>query len=270
MKSILLSLLFTATANAAFIPGSECGLTDTWGGENDEWNFTETVEIYKMSERRLDMLPMKMQKQLIKAAAIAGSDAQDMNVVEAVAYLKENSEGEEVYYKSFDLDQKEYSAVQYYGGGNMTGSIFKKGSDVLHAEISDGDINCQKREASTVVLGASDDQDSVEATLTDLLGEVGIVYIKSKEAKLQCDDQVDVGSYRCLITGDISTYTTDKKSVQAQLFKLMSQSDLTAIRKSGNSYIIKDDSSKVVCTVKDFSRGSAKAIAYGCSVITNL
>jgi hypothetical protein len=99
---------------------------------------------YKMSAKKLQALPKVTQAQLL-ATALHGTDADDeevSDVVKAVKYLSENSEGDEVYVKYFTFKGQKYASVIYYGGGNAVGLIFKDGSAIPYAQNGDDSIVC--------------------------------------------------------------------------------------------------------------------------------
>jgi hypothetical protein len=120
--------------------GAQCGLSDSWGGDDSEWNFNEKRELAvdRMSAAKLRKLPKVTQSQLIFTV---GEKANN-DVVTAVKLLKSWSEAEEVYVKYFEFKGVKYASVLYYGGGNPVGYIFKDGSSKPIAENGDDSISC--------------------------------------------------------------------------------------------------------------------------------
>jgi hypothetical protein len=126
--------------------GSQCGLTDIWGGETnddgdavgEQWRFDESAEISigDLTPAKMRALPAMVKKQII------ASFDDVVTIEEAVETVKEHSEGGEGYYRQFTFEGREYDAVEYYPGGNAYGKIFKRGSDQPLAVEGDGDISC--------------------------------------------------------------------------------------------------------------------------------
>lgn len=122
-----------------YIPGSKCGLMDSWG----ELDSSSTTFDISRSTKRVNQLPNIVKKQLIAAANMSLTPpTSDAKV--AAAYLRDSSEGYELYVLRTEHRSKKFSVISYYGGGNHTGVIFPWGSDKPLAEIGDDDINCIK------------------------------------------------------------------------------------------------------------------------------
>jgi hypothetical protein len=128
------------------LSGSQCGLSDTWGGGTDEdgepvgeqWEFDESAEISigDLTPTKIRALPAIVKQQLI-------ASFDDVTTVEeAVQAVKEGSEAGEGYYKRFTFQGREYDAVESYPGGNAYGTIFKRGESQPVAKEGDGDISC--------------------------------------------------------------------------------------------------------------------------------
>lgn len=147
VKNFLLIIVFT-TSTVAFSKnegrkptewksGSKCGLVDSWGDFSD----VQTTFDISRSTRIVKSLPKVVQNQLIAAASFANGKVSDP--IKAAQYLRENSEGEELYVLRAEHIGKKFSVISYYGGGNHTGSIFPWGSDKQVASIEDDDIVCR-------------------------------------------------------------------------------------------------------------------------------
>lgn len=128
------------------LSGSQCGLTDTWGGDSDDdgnpvgpqWKFDDakTVDLAKLKPEDIRRLPDLLQRQLTAAVDGAG------NAEQAVQELLDGSEANEAYVYYFTFKNVKYVAVHSYPGGNPYGTIFEANSDQPFAKEGDGDISC--------------------------------------------------------------------------------------------------------------------------------
>lgn len=125
--------------------GSQCGLTDNWGGDEEEsgpqWKFNKRAEIkiQDLTPEKVRALPEVTQKQLI----VTLSDEAGNDAVKAVKFIQDGgSEGGEGYVHQFSFKGKQYDAVEYYPGGNSYGKIFLRGKSEPIAENGDGSISC--------------------------------------------------------------------------------------------------------------------------------
>lgn len=123
------------------LDGSQCGLSDVYGGENEDWQFepeSQSLSLGTMKAQQLKALPVITQQQIIATV----EDNSASNVVEAVAILKEGSEAGDVYLVNFSYKGMNYTSVHSYPGGNQVGLIFKQGSAKPFASNGDGSISC--------------------------------------------------------------------------------------------------------------------------------
>lgn len=125
--------------------GSQCGLTDEYG--SDQWK--EIGKGYNLSGRanedETQNLPTVIKQQLI-ITANRGLDVEHTDPVrsskEAIAYLREASEGGDLYVSHFEYNGNEFTQVLLYAGGNPNGLIFAKGTTHAVGIISDSDVQC--------------------------------------------------------------------------------------------------------------------------------
>lgn len=122
------------------LAGRYCGLSDIWGGEAYQpWKFDDqkTLDLRTMPFAELRKLSEHTKAQLRK---VAESDHGD--IVKVVGYLKDSSEGGEVYVREFEFRGQQFDAVEFYPGGNPYGLIFERGSFEPVASNGDGSISC--------------------------------------------------------------------------------------------------------------------------------
>lgn len=125
-------------------PGSQCGLTDYWGGPDDqngpEWKFDDgqSIELTNLKPSQILSLPIITQRQLMAAAEGEGR----INPIKAVEWLTTGSDGGEAYVEQFTFKGELYDAVIHYPGDNPYGVIFKHESVEPHAYNNDGDVTC--------------------------------------------------------------------------------------------------------------------------------
>lgn len=123
--------------------GSQCGLTDMWGGEEEEsapqWKFKKSAQIALQ-----DLTPAKIHAlpEITKQQLIANTEGEATTAEDAVKYIVDNSEAGEGYVHQFSFKGKKYDAVESYPGGNSYGKIFPHGSAEPIAENGDGSISC--------------------------------------------------------------------------------------------------------------------------------
>ncbi len=130
------------------LTGAQCGLTDTWGGEEDgpQWKFDESLQIalQDLTKTSVKALSLITQQQIL-AAAKAQDDTESVDSVElALDFLQQGSEAGEGYVHSFEFNGVNYESVETYPGGNSYGLIFLSGSAVPVANNGDGDIACRE------------------------------------------------------------------------------------------------------------------------------
>lgn len=129
------------------LDGSQCGLTNTWGGDyddngepvGDQWQFDESKQISlgELTDEQVRALPGVVKSQIVESMEEVST------VEEAIQAIKDGaSEGGEAYHHQFTFKGVAYDAVEMYPGGNSVGKIFKHNSDQPVAENGDGSISC--------------------------------------------------------------------------------------------------------------------------------
>lgn len=126
--------------------GTQCGLPENWEDVGDQ---TVILDFSNPTKPNRIKAMLKIAKtQLIQTAQFnakaMGFDTTVKNAVQAVDYLRANSEGEEVYVYKVDYKGKSFAAVTHFPGGNQYGLIFPWGSSKPVAMIGDGEIQCSK------------------------------------------------------------------------------------------------------------------------------
>lgn len=67
------------------------------------------------------------------------------SVRDAVRFLKENSEGEDLYITDFRFRGRGFTKVVHYPGGNARGAVFASGTAEAVAVIADSSLRCLRR-----------------------------------------------------------------------------------------------------------------------------
>lgn len=129
--SLFILLAVSLSAQAKYIPGSECGLIDS--ADDFELQSEKTQNLTARSP-----LTNLQKKQLI----VAANSDNDLTGVEALHWLIEGSEAGEVYYKTGKFNGQSYEMVLSYPGGNPGATLFKKGQITPFAFIQDSDLVC--------------------------------------------------------------------------------------------------------------------------------
>src|SRR5262249_49627934 len=126
--------------------GSQCGLIDSYD-EFGAIDATKTLSLGKFSEEEVAALPTLSKQQIIIAAKeanrFADQDIAITNTSEAAKFLRDWSEGGEVYVKYMTFQGERYTQVVFYPGGNAAGMVFETGSRHAVATISDSDLICK-------------------------------------------------------------------------------------------------------------------------------
>lgn len=141
------------SAHAARIPGSACGLSDYYGGddEGEEEIYTLTgrqIDLSRMSDAEILALPALAKRQILAAAEleladmITSGEYSVTGILSAVRGLRKFSGGETVTLNDFDYQGRRFTQVKYFPGDNPGGVIFKRDSTDAIATINDSDINC--------------------------------------------------------------------------------------------------------------------------------
>ena len=96
-----------------------------------------------------DLSKLEQKRVLITALDMAKQNAEfeEKVVIEtpadALKYLKDGSEGGDVYVGAVMADNQVYSVVRYYPGGNPVGLIFRPHTTKVIGEIQDSSVNCR-------------------------------------------------------------------------------------------------------------------------------
>ena len=140
---LFLAVTFAINAQAAYVPGSQCGLTDKAG---DGWVTTKSFDLRQASEERISELPTLTKQQLIIAAKeLAGKPASSeiKSTVDAVNYLRNNSVGEDLVIVHFNYAGEKFTHILHYPGDNPYGVIFEQGTRHIVALNSDDSVSCK-------------------------------------------------------------------------------------------------------------------------------
>jgi len=144
LSYLLLVLFFGINASAAYIPGSECGLTDM---TSDDWEFSHTYELSNADANQINALPTLTKQQLIIAAkdtASRFSKVKINNTVEAVEFLRHNSDARSLSVENFAYRGERFTQVLHFPGDNPYGVIFERGTRHVVAYNSDDSISCKE------------------------------------------------------------------------------------------------------------------------------
>lgn len=143
---ILLSLCLSISAFATSRLGSKCGLTDSMGEEGWE-KVGKWTELSRATDEKISKLPTLMKQQLIitakEEAARFKEEVEIKNTLDAVKYLRENSEAGDLYLQDQRVKGKVYTEVVHFPGGNPYGAIFAKGSLRVIAFNQDDTLYCK-------------------------------------------------------------------------------------------------------------------------------
>ncbi len=149
MKALLLMTLSLVTLHgqAADRWGSKCGLTD--GKDDVTWKSVgQDQALTHATDQELNSLPTLTKQQLIIAAKEAAKEREDnaavfKNTVQAVKYLRENSESEDVYVRNYKVKKLVVTEITFWPGGNPYGYIFLSGTTRLIAFNQDDSVACK-------------------------------------------------------------------------------------------------------------------------------
>lgn len=143
LSFLFLVMSFALNAHAAYVPGSQCGLTDEAG---DGWVTTKTIDLRDASEERINELPTLTKQQLIiaaKALAVKEEAQKIKSTIDAVEYLREASSGADLDVIHFSYKGGKFTQVLHYPGDNPYGMIFEQGTRHIVADNTDGSVNCK-------------------------------------------------------------------------------------------------------------------------------
>ncbi len=154
MKNIFIAMTLvtslSAQAGGARF-GSECGLTD--GYHEGSWvEVGQNINLTKASPSKIRGLDTLVKQQLIIAAKLQSSqlhqfdgqeEAKISNTQEAVEYLRQSSDSENLSVSDFRVRSKHFTQVLYYPGDNAGGVIFEAGTTHAVAFIADSDVVCK-------------------------------------------------------------------------------------------------------------------------------
>ncbi len=149
MKALLLISvsLLPFELKAADRSGSDCGLTDF--RNVDEWlSLGEQQILTQMTDQELSRLATLTKQQLIITAkeetkARDTNPAVIKNVVQAVKYLRENSESEDVHVTLYKVNKLVVTEIAFWPGGNPYGYVFLRGTTRLIALNQDDEVSCR-------------------------------------------------------------------------------------------------------------------------------
>jgi len=149
MKALLLITLSLVTLNlqASIRWGSQCGLTDA--KDETEWkSVSENQRLTQATAQELNSLPTLTKQQLIITAKDEAKDRDDdasaiKNTVQAVKYLRENSESEDVDVRNYKAKKLRVTEISFWPGGNPYGHIFLSGTTRVIAFNEDDSVACK-------------------------------------------------------------------------------------------------------------------------------
>ena len=149
MKALLLISvsLLPFELKAADRSGADCGLTDF--RNVDEWiSLGEQQILTQMTDQELSRLATLTKQQLIITAkeetkARDTNPAVIKNVVQAVKYLRENSESEDVHVTLYKVNKLVVTEIAFWPGGNPYSYVFLRGTTRLIALNQDDEVSCR-------------------------------------------------------------------------------------------------------------------------------
>jgi hypothetical protein len=131
-----------AKIEEGLLSGQYCGLSEEFNDEVWKEINSRHIALYRLNDDQIDDLPTIVKQQVIITAKETNPEIKSTK--EAIAYLKEGSEGDEVHYNVYRVKGKIYNEVKTYGGGNPTSTIFRDGELRVHAHNGDDSIMCAK------------------------------------------------------------------------------------------------------------------------------
>ncbi len=143
LSVLFLMVSFAFSAFGSYIPGSKCGLTDT---TSDNWEHSRSVDLSRANEEQINALPTLTKQQLIIAAKYEAkkfSEGEIHNTVEAVEYLRHNSDAKTLTVEHFAYREQRFTQVLHFPGDNPYGVIFTQGTLHVVAYNSDDSIDCK-------------------------------------------------------------------------------------------------------------------------------
>ena len=149
MKALLLITLSLVTFNlqAGDRWGSQCGLTDD-KNETDWKSVGKDLKLTLATDEELNSLPTLTKQQLIITAKAEAKERDEdavaiKNTVQAVKYLRENSESEDVYVRNYKVKKLNVTEISFWPGGNPYGHIFLSGTTHVIAFNQDDSVACK-------------------------------------------------------------------------------------------------------------------------------
>ena len=148
-KSLPLLSLTLLTLNAWGAPprlGSQCGLTDSWGGGGGEETWkplgARDLAVHELTPHQLAALPNATRFQLVRAAQFQCDTCRVTTAASAMKILSSASSGGEVYLHNFRVRGGIFTAIRYFPGDNPVGPIFIYGSGMQVATNEDDTVVC--------------------------------------------------------------------------------------------------------------------------------
>lgn len=141
---LFLLVAFGMSSFGANIPGSQCGLTDT---TSDNWEHTKWIDLATAGAEQINALSTLTKQQLIIAAkyeAAKYSESKIYNTVQAVEYLRHNSDARFLRVEHFTYREQRFTQVLHFPGDNPYGVIFEQGTLHVVAYNSDDSISCRE------------------------------------------------------------------------------------------------------------------------------
>lgn len=143
LSVLFLVASFTFPTFASYTPGSKCGLTDA---TSEDWEQSKSVDLSNANSTEINALPTLTKQQLIIAAryrATRFSETEIRNTVQAVEYLRHNSDAHTLSVDHFAYRGERYTQVLHFPGDNPYGVIFKRETAHVVAYNSDDSISCK-------------------------------------------------------------------------------------------------------------------------------
>lgn len=141
---LTLNLMISNLVYADFLPGSKCGLSDD--ADADSWTLMpgNRYALSRANTQRINGLPTLLRHQLVIAAkSAANGEVEINNALDAVNYLRHNSDSSTLDVYDFRFNGNEFTQIKHYPGDNPYGFIFKRGTKNLFAYNEDGSVRCR-------------------------------------------------------------------------------------------------------------------------------
>lgn len=137
---LILSLSFSGVM--AHADTTSCGLPDGYDSES----YVEVTGSEKSIEKAIQLTEIEAIQVLVAARHQVKSNRDKVvinSTKQAIKYLKDASEGGDLYVKQETANGKTYSVVLHWPGGNPVGVIFELNTSKIVGYIEDSTVNCK-------------------------------------------------------------------------------------------------------------------------------